>query len=65
MCEHERVPAGSAAPGNWAVGGRNMPMGGDRVRRSPAHAGRLRSWERFTITLVLVLMAAIIALVLL
>jgi hypothetical protein len=42
-----------------------MPIGGDRVRRPPAHAGRLRPWERFTIALVLVLMAATIALVLL
>lgn len=65
LCEHGRVPTGSAAPGNWAFGGRNMPMGGDQVRRSPAHAGRLRPWERFTIALVVVLMGAIIALALL
>jgi hypothetical protein len=45
--------------------GETMPMGGDQVRRSPAHAGRLRPWERFTIALALVLMAAIVALVLL
>jgi hypothetical protein len=34
-----------------------MPMG-DQGRRPPAHAGRLRPWERFTIGLVLALMAA-------
>ena len=37
-----------------------MPAGGDQPRRSPAHAGRLRPWERFTIALVLVLIAAIV-----
>jgi len=40
-----------------------MPAGGYQVRRPPAHAGRLRSWERVTITVVFVLMAAIIALI--
>jgi hypothetical protein len=42
-----------------------MRTGGDQVRRPPAHAGRLRPWERFTIVLMLVLMAAIVVLVLL
>jgi hypothetical protein len=37
-----------------------MPTGGDQPWRSPAHAGRLRPWERFTIGLVLVLIAAIV-----
>ena len=37
-----------------------MPTGGDQPRRSPAHAGRLRPWERITIGLVLVLIAAIV-----
>ena len=36
-----------------------MPAG-DQPRRSPAHAGRLRPWERITIGLVLVLIAAIV-----
>jgi beta-lactamase class A len=40
--------------------GGTMPTGGDQPRRSPAHAGRLRPWERFTIGLVLVLIAAIV-----
>jgi hypothetical protein len=34
-----------------------MPTGGDPPRRSPAHAGRLRPWERFTIGLVFALIA--------
>jgi hypothetical protein len=37
-----------------------MRTRGDQMRRSPAHAGRLRPWERLTITLVFVIMAAII-----
>ena len=37
-----------------------MPRGGDQPWRSPAHAARLRPWERFTIGLVLVLIAAIV-----
>jgi Beta-lactamase enzyme family len=40
--------------------GERMPTGGDQPWRSPAHAGRLRPWERFTIGLVLVLIAAIV-----
>jgi hypothetical protein len=40
-----------------------MPAGGYQVRRPPAHAGRLRSWERVTITVVFVLMAAVITLI--
>jgi len=40
-----------------------MPTGGYQVRRPPAHAGRLRSWERVTITVVFVLMAAAITLI--
>jgi hypothetical protein len=35
-----------------------MPTGGYQARRPPAHAGRLRAWERITITLVFVLLAA-------
>jgi hypothetical protein len=42
------------------VQGESMPTGGDRPWRSPAHAGRLRPWERLTIGLVLVLIAAIV-----
>jgi beta-lactamase class A len=42
------------------VQGESMPTAGDQLRRSPAHAGRLRPWERFTIGLVLVLIAAIV-----
>jgi hypothetical protein len=34
-----------------------MPTGGNQRRRAPAHAGRLPSWERLTILLVLVLIA--------
>jgi hypothetical protein len=37
-----------------------MPTGGDRPRRSPAHAGRLRLGERITIALIFVLAAAVI-----
>ncbi len=37
-----------------------MPTGGDQPRRSPAHAGRLRPWERCTIALVFAVIAAII-----
>lgn len=40
-----------------------MPAGGYQVRRPPAHAGPLRSWERITITLVFVLVAAGIAVI--
>ena len=36
-----------------------MPKG-DHGRRPPAHAGRLRPWERFTITLVFSVMAAVV-----
>jgi hypothetical protein len=46
--------------GELGVQGECMPAGGDQPRRSPAHAGRLRPWERFTIGLVLVLIAAIV-----
>ena len=35
-----------------------MPAGGDQSRRSPAHAGPLRRWERFTFVLAFVLVAA-------
>ncbi len=35
-----------------------MPTGGDRSRRSPAHAGPLRPWERFTFALAFLLVAA-------
>jgi hypothetical protein len=35
-----------------------MPTGGYQARRAPAHAGRLRAWERVTITVVFVLVAA-------
>jgi len=38
-----------------------MPTGGYQVRQPPAHAGRLRLWERVTITVVFVLVAAAIA----
>lgn len=38
-----------------------MPTGGDLPRRSPAHAGPLRSWERLTFALAFVVAAAIIA----
>lgn len=41
-----------------------MPAG-DQMRRLPAHAGRLRPWERFTIALVLLAMAALILVVVL
>jgi hypothetical protein len=34
-----------------------MPTGGNQRRRAPAHAGRLPSWERLTILLVLILIA--------
>src|ERR1700735_4134622 len=37
-----------------------MPTGGYQARRPPAHAGRLRSWERVTITVAFVLVAAAI-----
>jgi hypothetical protein len=40
-----------------------MTPGGYQVRRPPAHAGPLRSWERITITLLFVLLAAGIAVV--
>jgi hypothetical protein len=40
-----------------------MRAGGYQVRRPPAHAGRLRSWERFTIMLVFLLVAAGIAVI--
>jgi len=40
-----------------------MPTAGYQARRPPAHAGRLRSWERVTITVVFVLMAAAITLI--
>jgi hypothetical protein len=46
--------------GQLGVQGECMPAGGDQPRRSPAHAGRLRPWERITIGLVLVLIAAIV-----
>jgi hypothetical protein len=46
--------------GELGVQGECMPTGGDQPRRSPAHAGRLRPWERITIGLVLVLIAAIV-----
>ena len=35
-----------------------MPAGGDQSKRSPAHAGPLRRWERFTFVLAFVLVAA-------
>jgi hypothetical protein len=35
-----------------------MPTGGHQSRRSPAHAGPLRPWERFTFVLAFVLIAA-------
>jgi Beta-lactamase enzyme family len=35
-----------------------MPAGADQSRRSPAHAGPLRPWERFTFVLAFVLVAA-------
>lgn len=35
-----------------------MPTEGYQARRSPAHAGPLRWWERVTITVVFVLVAA-------
>jgi hypothetical protein len=37
-----------------------MSTWGDQTRRSPAHAGRLRAWERVTITAAFVLTAAVI-----
>jgi hypothetical protein len=37
-----------------------MRTGGDKPRRSPAHAGGMRRWERFTIALAFVLVAAVI-----
>jgi hypothetical protein len=40
-----------------------MPAGGYQVRRPPAHAGRLRAWERVTITVVFVLVAAAITVI--
>ena len=40
-----------------------MPAGGYQARRPPAHAGRLRSWERITITVVFVLLAAAITVI--
>jgi hypothetical protein len=46
--------------GELGAQGECMPTGGDQPRRSPAHAGRLRPWERLTIGLVLVLIAAIV-----
>jgi beta-lactamase class A len=46
--------------GELGVQGEGMPAWGDQLRRSPAHAGRLRPWERFTIGLVLALIAAIV-----
>jgi hypothetical protein len=35
-----------------------MPTGEARVRRSPAHAGRLPAWERIAMTAVLALIGA-------
>ena len=46
--------------GELGAQGECMPAGGDQPRRFPAHAGRLRPWERITIGLVLVLIAAIV-----
>ncbi|HTV99174.1 MAG TPA: hypothetical protein VMF87_02655 [Streptosporangiaceae bacterium] len=40
-----------------------MPAGGYQARRPPAHAGRLRAWERVTITVVFVLVAAAITVI--
>ena len=40
-----------------------MPAGGYQVRRPPAHAGQLRAWERVTITVVFVLVAAVITMI--
>ena len=37
-----------------------MPTAGFQVRRLPAHAGPLRSWQRVTITLMFVLVTAAI-----
>src|SRR5262249_4169282 len=44
-------------PGELGVQGELMPTA-DRGRRPPAHAGKLRPWERFTITLVFTVVAA-------
>jgi hypothetical protein len=46
--------------GELGVQGECMPAGEDQPRRSPAHAGRLRPWERLAIGLVLMLIAAIV-----
>lgn len=40
-----------------------MPAGGYQARRPPAHAGRLRAWERVTITVVFVLVAVAITVI--
>ena len=48
---------------DWAFGGTFMPTGGYQARRPPAHAGPLRSWERVTITVVFVLVAAAITVI--
>jgi hypothetical protein len=37
-----------------------MPTGGNQLRRSPAHAGRLRASERLTLALAFVIVAAVI-----
>jgi beta-lactamase class A len=42
------------------IQGECVPTAGGQPRRSPAHAGRLRPWERFKIGLVLLLVAAIV-----
>jgi hypothetical protein len=45
---------------SWAFGGRFMPTGEGQRRPPPAHAGRLRRWERYTFALVFALIAAIL-----
>jgi len=40
-----------------------MPAGGYQARRPPAHAGRLRAWERVTITVVFVIVTAAITVI--
>jgi len=43
--------------------GGSMPTGEGQARRLPAHAGSLRRWERYTIVLVFLLVATIIAVI--
>jgi hypothetical protein len=54
------VPVYRPRTGKLGIRGAFMPTGGYQARRPPAHAGRLRSWERVTITVVFVLVAAAI-----